>query len=150
MSRSVLHRLTPLISARLRQNQRLLTVSSAVEQSPSESLDVVRMTENCVQRMKELHTKDASAEGRMLRLNVVAGGCSGFQYFFLLDDKKNEDDRIFEKEGVKLVVDDISYDFVKGATVDYVQELIRSAFVVTTNPNAEGGCSCKSSFRAKQ
>ncbi|KAG9459110.1 hypothetical protein H6P81_003618 [Aristolochia fimbriata] len=150
MSRSLLHRWTPFVAARLRQNQRLLAVSTAAEQSLSESPDVVRMTENCVRRMKELHTKDASVEGKMLRLSVETGGCSGFQYVFLLDDKKNEDDRIFENEDVKLVVDDISYDFVKGATVDYVEELIRSAFVVTSNPNAESGCSCKISFTAKQ
>lgn len=96
----------------------------------------------------------------MLRLSVETGGCSGFQYVFLLDEKKNEDDRsvsisanmiyspfschyfgsysffetcrVFEKDGVKLVVDNISYDFVKGATVDYVEELIRSAFLVSS------------------
>ncbi|CDP06218.1 unnamed protein product [Coffea canephora] len=54
--------------------------------------------------------------------------------------------KIFERKGVKLVVDKISLDFVKGATVDYVEELIRSAFQVSTNPIAVGGCSCKSSF----
>lgn len=82
----------------------------------------------------------------MLRLSIEAGGCSGFQYNFSLDDKGNDDDRIFEREGVKLVVDKISLDFVKGATVDYVEELIRSAFQVSSNPSAVGGCSCKSSF----
>ena len=86
----------------------------------------------------------------MLRLSVETGGCSGFQYVFLLDDKTNSDDRIFERDGVKLVVDKISYDFVKGATVDYVEELIRSAFLVSTNPSAVGGCSCKSSFMVKE
>ncbi|KAK1389651.1 iron-sulfur assembly protein IscA-like 2, mitochondrial [Heracleum sosnowskyi] len=83
---------------------------------------------------------------KMLRLSIEAGGCSGFQYKFSLDDKTNSDDRIFEREGVKLVVDNISYDFVKGSTVDYVEELIRSAFQVASNPSAVGGCSCKSSF----
>ncbi|XP_028548275.1 iron-sulfur assembly protein IscA-like 2, mitochondrial isoform X2 [Dendrobium catenatum] len=100
-------------------------------------------------RLKELNTKEESFKGKMLRLSVETGGCSGFQYAFLLDEKKTEDDRIFEKDGVKLVVDDISYDFVKGATVDYVDELIRSGFQVTTNPSAVGGCSCKASFMAK-
>ncbi|RCV30887.1 hypothetical protein SETIT_6G132200v2 [Setaria italica] len=104
---------------------------------------------NTLQRLKQLHGKEPSAEGKMLRLSVEAGGCSGFQYSFSLDDKKNPDDRVFETDGVKLVVDDISYDFVKGATVDYEEELIRSAFVVSTNPSAVGGCSCKSSFMVK-
>lgn len=107
------------------------------------------MTENCIQRLKELHKKEASTEGKKLRLSVETGGCSGFQYAFLLDDKTNPEDRVFEKEGVKLIVDNVSYDFVKGATVDYVEELIRSAFVVTENPSAVGGCSCKSSFMVK-
>ncbi|KAF8397889.1 hypothetical protein HHK36_016814 [Tetracentron sinense] len=130
MSRSLLHRLTPLISARLRQNQRLL--SSALDEAPSLNPDAVDMTDNCIrdplQRMKELHAKEESMGEKMLRLSVEAGGCSGFQYIFLLDDKTNPDDSVFEKEGVKLVVDKVSYDFVKGATVDYVEELIRSAF----------------------
>ncbi|KAK8994588.1 hypothetical protein V6N11_045668 [Hibiscus sabdariffa] len=108
------------------------------------------MTANCVKRMKELQASEKSSDNKMLRLSVETGGCSGFQYVFDLDDKTNPDDRVFVREGVKLVVDDISYDFVKGATVDYVEELIRSAFVVTTNPSAVGGCSCKSSFMVKQ
>ncbi|KAE8098553.1 hypothetical protein FH972_016606 [Carpinus fangiana] len=100
-------------------------------------------------RMKELQASEALADEKMLRLSVETGGCSGFQYVFDLDDKTNSDDRVFEQEGVKLVIDNISYDFVKGATVDYVEELIRAAFVVTENPSAVGGCSCKSSFMVK-
>ncbi|KAK7829097.1 iron-sulfur assembly protein isca-like 2 [Quercus suber] len=84
-----------------------------------------------VSRMKELQASEASGNEKMLRLCVETGGCSGFQYVFDLDDKANSDDRVFEKEGVKLVVDNISYDFIKGATVDYVEELIRAAFVVS-------------------
>ncbi|PPR94333.1 hypothetical protein GOBAR_AA26338 [Gossypium barbadense] len=79
--------------------------------------------------MKELQASEQSSDHKMLRLSVETGGCSGFQYVFDLDDKTNPDDRVFVREGVKLVVDDISYDFVKGATIDYVEELIRSAFV---------------------
>ncbi|XP_021908829.1 iron-sulfur assembly protein IscA-like 2, mitochondrial [Carica papaya] len=163
-SRSLIHRITPFFAARLRENQRILSFSSASalnevasssslsssSQSASPSSDDVHMTENCITRMKELQASEASEEEKMLRLGVETGGCSGFQYVFNLDDKTNSDDRIFEKDGVKLVVDNVSYDFVKGATIDYVEELIRSAFVVTTNPSAVGGCSCKSSFMVKQ
>ncbi|RYR53208.1 hypothetical protein Ahy_A06g028205 isoform A [Arachis hypogaea] len=105
---------------------------------------------NMEQRMKELEATESSSDGKLLRLSVETGGCSGFQYVFNLDDRINSDDKVFEKEGIKLVVDNISYDFVKGATVDYVEELIRSAFVVTENPSAVGGCSCKASFMVKQ
>ncbi|KAA8518577.1 hypothetical protein F0562_016051 [Nyssa sinensis] len=107
------------------------------------------MTDNCVRKLKELQADEAAAKDKMLRLSIEAGGCSGFQYNFSLDDKTDIDDRIFERDGVKLVVDKISLDFVKGATVDYAEELIRSAFQVATNPSAVGGCSCKSSFMTK-
>ncbi|XP_062117594.1 iron-sulfur assembly protein IscA-like 2, mitochondrial [Humulus lupulus] len=152
----ILHRLNSYFSAQIRRNHRLLSSASssalheAPSSSPSTSPDAVHMTENCVQRVKELHSSEASSGEKMLRLSVENGGCSGFQYVFDLDEKTNPDDRVFEKEGVKLIVDNISYDFVKGATVDYVEELIRSAFVVSTNPSAVGGCSCKSSFMVKQ
>ncbi|KAH6797589.1 Iron-sulfur cluster biosynthesis family protein [Perilla frutescens var. hirtella] len=153
-SRSLIRRLSPYFSARIRLNSRLLSSSSALRESqlsssesPSPSTDAVHMTDNCVRRIKELQAEEASK--KLLRLSIEAGGCSGFQYNFALDDKTNNDDRIFEKDGVKLVVDNISFDFVKGATVDYVEELIRSAFQVSTNPSAVGGCSCKSSFMVK-
>ncbi|CAK9188139.1 unnamed protein product [Ilex paraguariensis] len=152
-SRSLIRRLVPIFTARIRQNQRLLSSSSAAaltqHQSSSEStsFDEVQLTDNCVRRMKELQVDEA--KGKMLRLSIEAGGCSGFQYTFLLDDKINADDRIFERDGVKLLVDKISFDFVKGATIDYVEELIRSAFQVAANPSAVGGCSCKSSFMVK-
>ncbi|XP_027069914.1 iron-sulfur assembly protein IscA-like 2, mitochondrial isoform X1 [Coffea arabica] len=154
---SMIRRLVPFFSTRIRENHlRLLSStlasSSALHEQPplqsshsqSQSIVAVHMTDNCVQRMRELQSQEGKE--KMLRLSIEAGGCSGFQYNFSLDDKCNDDDRIFEREGVKLVVDKISLDFVKGATVDYVEELIRSAFQVSTNPIAVGGCSCKSSF----
>ncbi|KAI4365641.1 hypothetical protein MLD38_021607 [Melastoma candidum] len=156
-STSVVRRTASYFSARIRENSNLLSSaspsSSALHEAsalPSLSPDAVHMTESCVQRMKELHATEEYSNEKMLRLSVETGGCSGFQYVFDLDESTSSDDRIFEKDGVKLVVDSISYDFVKGATVDYVEELIRSGFQVTTNPSAVGGCSCKSSFMVKQ
>ncbi|KAH1101699.1 hypothetical protein GYH30_036322 [Glycine max] len=148
------------LAARFRHNHNLVRLSSSssaasastlhhATPSPSSS-EPVHITQNCVLRMKELEGSESSTDGKMLRLSVETGGCSGFQYVFNLDNRINSDDKVFEREGVKLVVDNISYDFVKGATVDYVEELIRSAFVVTENPSAVGGCSCKSSFMVKQ
>ncbi|KAL2992790.1 hypothetical protein AAZX31_10G067900 [Glycine max] len=119
------------LAARFRHYHNLVRLSSSSSSSSASTLhhatpspfssEPVHITQNCVRRMKKL-------EG---------------------NDRINSDDKVFEK-GVKLVVDNISYDFVKGATVDYVEELIRSAFVVTENPSAVGGCSCKSSFMVKQ
>ncbi|MED6134075.1 hypothetical protein PIB30_034114 [Stylosanthes scabra] len=163
MSSPLIRRLAPYLAARFRQNERFInsvppssSSSSAsilhrsTPNSSSSSPEPVHMTESCVRRMKELEATESKSDGKLLRLSVETGGCSGFQYVFNLDDRINSDDRVFEKEGIKLVVDNISYDFVKGATVDYVEELIRSAFVVTENPSAVGGCSCKASFMVKQ
>ncbi|KAG5408045.1 hypothetical protein IGI04_004364 [Brassica rapa subsp. trilocularis] len=186
MSRSLVKRFIPYMSARIRENHRMLnrysSVSSALNeassspssQSDSSSLEAVHLSDNCIRRMKELQASEP--EKKMLRLAVETGGCSGFQYVFELDHTTNPDDRsslslifltryykhrfalsqlvklrgrVFEEKGVKLVVDNVSYDFVKGATIDYVDELIRSAFVVAENPAAVGGCSCKSSFMVK-
>lgn len=90
------------------------------------------------------------AEGsEFLRLQVEGGGCSGFQYKFSLDTVVNPDDRVFEQGGARVVVDVDSLAFVKGSMVDFSQELIRSSFQVVSNPQAEKGCSCGTSFSVK-
>jgi iron-sulfur cluster assembly accessory protein len=81
----------------------------------------------------------------MLRLSVEGGGCSGFQYRFGLADSIEDDDKVAECDGVKLVVDEISLDLVRGAAVDFVESLGGASFQVT-NPNAAAGCGCGSSF----
>lgn len=81
----------------------------------------------------------------MLRLSVEGGGCSGFQYRFGLADSIEADDKVTECDGVKLVVDEISLDLVRGSAVDFVESLGGAAFQVT-NPNAASGCGCGSSF----
>ncbi|KAI7751298.1 hypothetical protein M8C21_002860 [Ambrosia artemisiifolia] len=151
-SRSSIKRVVPIFAARIRHNSRLLSsASSSVlvndPQSSSSVQESVHLSDNCVRRMKELQADEAKE--KMLRLSIEAGGCSGFQYNFALEENPNNDDRIFERDGVKLAVDTISLGFVKGATVDYVEELIRSGFQVAENPTAVGGCSCKSSFMMK-
>lgn len=81
----------------------------------------------------------------ILRLAVDGGGCSGFQYKFELADSPADDDSVAETDGVRLVVDAISLDLVRGASVDYVESLGGAAFRVT-NPVAASGCGCGSSF----
>src|SRR5690242_7812868 len=81
----------------------------------------------------------------MLRLAVEGGGCSGFQYRFGLADGIEADDAVTETDGVKLVVDTMSLDLVRGAQVDFVDSLGGAAFRVD-NPNAASGCGCGSSF----
>jgi iron-sulfur cluster assembly accessory protein len=81
----------------------------------------------------------------ILRLAVDGGGCAGFTYSFDLADTAEQDDVIVETDGVKLVVDPASLDLVRGSSVDFVEDLGGAAFRVT-NPNAQSGCGCGSSF----
>ena len=89
----------------------------------------------------------AAKQGKpaILRLSVDGGGCSGFQYKFGLADSPEPPDTIAETDGVRLIVDDISLDLVRGCSVDYVESLGGAAFKVE-NPNAASGCGCGSSF----
>lgn len=104
----------------------------------------VSLSDNAVAQIKKLR-KQQGNENLMLRLSVLGGGCSGFQYKFDFDDTIHDDDHVFEKDDVKLVTDDVSLDLLKGSEVDYVSELIGASFQVK-NPNAQSGCGCGVSF----
>ncbi|XP_071376988.1 iron-sulfur cluster assembly 2 homolog, mitochondrial [Centroberyx affinis] len=132
----------PLYTAGLQRFSSAATQEKPAVSSPSE--DKVNLSESCVKRLGEIMEK-----GEYLRIHVEGGGCSGFQYKFSVDSNRNEDDRVFEQGGVGVIVDQESLEFVKGATLDYSHELIRSAFLVLKNPQADHGCSCGSSFSVK-
>jgi len=126
------------------------TATTADSKPAEEVAEGLTLTDNCIRRIQEIKLEEGpEGEKKMLRLSVEGGGCSGFMYNFSLDDKLNKDDRVFERDGAKLVVDDISYSFIKGATVDFSEELIRASFAVTINPNAASACGCGASFNAK-
>jgi iron-sulfur cluster insertion protein len=103
----------------------------------------IQLTASAAKRVAAI----AQRQGKpaILRLSVEGGGCSGFQYRFGLADGAEGDDTRVETDGVALVVDAISLDLVRGAAVDYVEDLAGAAFKVT-NPNAASGCGCGSSF----
>ena len=82
-----------------------------------------------------------------LRVFVQGGGCSGFQYGFTFDEEINEDDSVMEKNGVKLLIDAMSYQYLVGAEIDYKDDLQGAQFVIK-NPNASTTCGCGSSFSA--
>uniref|UniRef100_A0A7S3NJQ0 Core domain-containing protein n=1 Tax=Aureoumbra lagunensis TaxID=44058 RepID=A0A7S3NJQ0_9STRA len=113
-------------------------------------LDGLIVTAAAAKRIAVLKTNDGEAS--RLRLGVDGGGCSGFQYTFTTEAataKLAEDDSVFSRDGHDVVVDETSLEFVRGATVDYQEEMIRSAFVVINNPNSESACGCGSSFALK-
>ena len=88
-----------------------------------------------------------------LRLLVEGGGCSGFQYNFdliPLDEVDHEEGIIFEREGIKIVSDEMTLEMINGSTIEYKDEMIRSSFEVTDNPLADSGCSCGVSFTPKE
>ncbi len=104
----------------------------------------VSITASAAKRVAALIAKEGGKD-LMLRVSVSGGGCSGFQYGFSLDDTVNADDRTFERDGVTLVVDEVSLDLLAGSEIDYVEELIGASFQIN-NPQATSSCGCGSSF----
>jgi len=95
-------------------------------------------------KVKELLAEEANPELK-LRVFVQGGGCSGFQYGFTFDETVNDDDTTIEKEGVELLVDPMSFQYLVGAEIDYKDDLEGAQFVIR-NPNANTTCGCGSSF----
>lgn len=104
----------------------------------------VILTDSAAERVAEL-LKQEGDPGLKLRVAVSGGGCSGFQYGFSFDDEVKEDDVVFEKGGVALLVDEISLELLAGAEIDYVEDLMGASFQVR-NPQAKSSCGCGSSF----
>ena len=101
------------------------------------------ITDRAARRIGEILKTEPS--GAMLRLSVLGGGCSGFQYNFSFEEEKNEDDLLIERDGAAVVVDSTSLELLKGSELDYVEEMVGSAFQVK-NPNATSSCGCGNSF----
>lgn len=102
------------------------------------------VTERAAQRIAALQQEEDAQEA-FLRIAVSGGGCSGFQYGFTFDDQKNEDDFVFERDGVAVVVDEVSLDLLGGAEIDFVEDLMGASFQIR-NPNAASSCGCGNSF----
>ncbi len=103
----------------------------------------IALTASAAARVAAIAAKQAKPA--ILRLSVEGGGCSGFQYKFGMADAPADDDLVVEKDGVRLVVDSISLDLVRGSQVDFVDNLGGAHFAVT-NPQAASGCGCGTSF----
>lgn len=107
--------------------------------------DTLNITPAAAQAIKELVEK-RDLEGYALRVYVSGGGCSGFQYGMALDNNIREMDITCESDGVKAVVDEVSIQYLRGATIDFVDDLMGSGFKIE-NPNSVANCGCGSSFR---
>jgi iron-sulfur cluster insertion protein len=101
-------------------------------------------SDSAVSKVRELVEEEGNQDLK-LRVFVTGGGCSGFQYGFSFDEAQDEEDAVIEKDGISLLVDPMSYQYLVGATVDYQEGLQGSQFVVQ-NPNASSTCGCGSSF----
>ena len=106
--------------------------------------DPIIFTDAASLKVKDLIEEEKNPELK-LRVFVQGGGCSGFQYGFTFDEKINEDDAVMERNGVKLLIDPMSYQYLVGAEIDYKEDLEGAQFVIK-NPNATTTCSCGSSF----
>ena len=104
----------------------------------------IGISPSAAERVRHLLVREGRA-GAMLRVTVSGGGCSGFQYGFAFDTTRNGDDRVFNGDGVDVVVDEISLELLDGSTIDFVEDLSGAAFRID-NPNATASCGCGSSF----
>jgi iron-sulfur cluster assembly protein len=110
--------------------------------------EAITLSDKAVVKIGELLGTQDDSEGQALRVAVRGGGCSGFQYALAFDRVK-DDDHVFEVEGVSVVVDKASMQFVFGSEVDYVEGLQGAGFQVN-NPNVVAACGCGSSFQVKE
>jgi iron-sulfur cluster insertion protein len=113
---------------------------NAVAEMPAALL----FTDSAAAKVKDLIDEEGNPSLK-LRVFVQGGGCSGFQYGFTFDEEVNDDDTVMEKNGVHLLIDAMSYQYLVGAEIDYKDDLEGAQFVIK-NPNASTTCGCGSSF----
>lgn len=114
--------------------------------APTDMPAPLLFTDSAANKVKELIVEEGNPELK-LRVFVTGGGCSGFQYGFTFDEVANEDDTVMQKNGVTLLIDPMSFQYLVGAEIDYAEGLQGSQFVIK-NPNATSTCGCGSSFSA--
>ena len=112
--------------------------------APAPSLDDVGVTDSAARRIAWVLSQD-EYRGRMLRISVSGGGCSGFQYGFTFDEDRVDGDVLIERDGARILIDDVSIDLLKGSVIDYVEDMIGSSFAIR-NPQAKSSCGCGNSF----
>jgi iron-sulfur cluster assembly accessory protein len=107
----------------------------------------ITVTPNAVAEVQKFMEEQGAADTAGLRVAVLPGGCSGFQYGLNIEDEPQDDDEIVDLNGIKLFVDPFSGQYLQGVEIDYVTTMMGAGFTFK-NPNASGGCGCGSSFNA--
>lgn len=107
---------------------------------------VICLSEQASNKIRQLLADEADAK-LCFRVFVTGGGCSGFQYGFTFDDAPEEDDTLLQEDGVRVLIDALSYPYLQGSTLDYQEGLAGAKFMVN-NPTASSTCGCGSSFSA--
>ncbi|MDF2940264.1 MAG: iron-sulfur cluster insertion protein ErpA [Gammaproteobacteria bacterium] len=110
------------------------------------SAEMIVFTDSAANKVKSLIEEEANPNLNF-RAYITGGGCSGFQYGFTFDEEIGEDDFQIEKNGVKLLIDPMSFQYLAGAEIDYKEDVNGSQFIIR-NPNAKTTCGCGSSFSA--
>ena len=119
---------------------------NAAASDASPATPPIELTGDCIAKLRELIAEEANPELK-LRVFVEGGGCSGFSYGFTFDELANEDDMAFAYDGVTVLVDAMSFQYLAGASVDYREDISGASFRIT-NPNTTSTCGCGSSFSA--
>lgn len=129
-----------------------MNIEGVEQYSPDGSQDAVEpaaivVTEAAAEQVKELLNDEGMKDEPIigLRVFVQGGGCSGFQYGFVFEETQNDDDSIIEQNGVKFIVDELSYQYLVGSVIDYKKEIFGARFEIS-NPNVSTTCGCGSSF----
>jgi iron-sulfur cluster insertion protein len=111
-----------------------------------EELAMITLTDTAAKKVREIQDAE-DLKGQALRLRVIGGGCSGFSYDLFFDDETTDMDEQFESQGIPLFIDMMSYTYLDGTEIDYVEGLYGAGFKFN-NPQAKSTCGCGSSFSA--
>jgi iron-sulfur cluster assembly protein len=129
-------------------NQATTTPTTAAPNAPAAPNVALNVTEPAAGEIKKfMSSEEGLPETAGLRVRVVPGGCSGFQYSLNIEEESRQGDFILEEKGVRLFVDMFSAQYLNGVEIDYVQNVMGSGFTFK-NPNSTGSCGCGSSFTA--
>jgi len=119
-------------------------MSDAATLDPQSAAGPVTISASAARRVAEILAAEGEP-GLMLRIAVTGGGCSGFQYNFTFDKERTDDDVTVERDGVTVLVDTMSVEYMRGSEIDFVEDMIGASFQIK-NPNATAKCGCGTSF----